>query len=132
MMWNCLRPISYPDKRLWCENGIVDTNLTRQVDPHKPEGPGISKLSSDSHAQPYSQAEPDSRAQPCSRAQPDFRVQPESRAQPYSWAQPEANYIYPLYQLLLLSGMLGLCLVHFSSYFCIVCWGFVQCVANRE
>ena len=32
------RPVSYPERRVWCGNGFFDTNLTRRIDPHGPEG----------------------------------------------------------------------------------------------
>ena len=44
MFWNCFHSISYPDRRLWCENCFFNTNLTRRIDLHKPEGSGISKF----------------------------------------------------------------------------------------
>ena len=45
MFFKRFGPISYPERRVWCENSFFDTNLTRRIDPHGPEGLRISKVS---------------------------------------------------------------------------------------
>ena len=41
---NCFPSVSCLERRVWCENAVFDTNLTRRIDPHGLEGHGISKV----------------------------------------------------------------------------------------